>query len=70
MVELRLDNDDEKVTIPTPYVKGEPGNLILPVGDVIMYGIKTNGMRWVRHNYGGLTKHIKTPLRKRVSRGT
>ena len=41
MVELRLDNDnDEKVTVPTPYVKGDPGDLILPVGDVIMYGIK------------------------------
>ena len=39
MVELRLDNDDEKVSIPTPYVKGDPGDLILPVGDVIMYGI-------------------------------
>lgn len=40
MVELRLDNDDGKVTVPTPYIKGEPGDLILPVGDVIMYGIK------------------------------
>ena len=38
MVELRLDNDDE-VGVPTPYVKSDPGNLILPVGDVIMYGI-------------------------------
>lgn len=40
MVELRLDNDDEKVSIPTPYVKGALSDLILPVGDVIMYGIK------------------------------
>ena len=39
MVELRLDNDDEKVNLPAPYVKSAPGDLILPVGDVIMYGI-------------------------------
>lgn len=38
MVELRLDND-ERVDLPAPYVKSDPGNLILPVGDVIMYGI-------------------------------
>lgn len=42
MVELRLDklDNDDEVNVPTPYVKSAPGNLILPVGDVIMYGIK------------------------------